>query len=135
MVKIDLKYTGGLGCELTHTPSQSTIVTDAPVDNGGKGSTFSPTDLVAGALGACMATIMGKVADRKNMALEGMTISINKEMSASPRRIAKLEVTINVPLPANHPDKDLLINAAMTCPVHGSLHPDIEVPITWNWIG
>lgn len=135
MVQIDVKYLGGLGCELTHTPSQSKITTDAPVDNGGKGSTFSPTDLVAGALAGCMATIMGKVAERKNLQLEGMTISVNKEMSASPRRIARLEVTINVPLPENHPDKELLVNAAMTCPVHGSLHPDIEVPIKWNWIG
>ncbi len=135
MVTIDIKYTGDLSCELIHTPSESSISTTAPVDNGGKGTTFSPTDLVAGALAACMATIMGKVAERKNLPLEGMSISVNKEMSASPRRIAKLEVTINVPLPENHPDKELLVNAAMTCPVHGSLHPDIEIPINWNWVG
>lgn len=135
MVKTTVIYTGNLGCTLLHDPSQTAILTDAPVDNGGKGTTFSPTDLVGSALGACMATIMGKVAERKNLNLSGMTIHIGKEMSASPRRIAKLSVTITMPLAETHPDKNLLINAAMTCPVHGSLHPDIEIPITWHWIG
>lgn len=135
MVNINIKYTGDLNCELTHGPSGARIQTTAPVDNGGTGATFSPTDLVAGALGACMATIMGKVADRKNFSLEGMNISVSKEMSASPRRIAKLNVVIDVPLPENHPDRELLINAAMTCPVHGTLHPDTMVHIIWNWLG
>lgn len=135
MVNINITYQGDLECALTHGPSGSVITTEAPLDNGGRGSTFSPTDLVAGSLAACMATIMGLVAQRKGIDLKGMTLSVEKTMSASPRRIAKLAVTINVPLPEDHPDKDLLVKSAMTCPVHGSLHPDIEVPITWNWIG
>ena len=133
MVKTLIEYVGNLECKLVHTPSGSVITTEAPVDNGGKGTTFSPTDLVASALAACMATIMGKVAERKNIDLIGLTISAEKEMSDSPRRIAQISLTINMPLPENHPSKELLINAAMTCPVHGSLHPDIKIPITWNW--
>ena len=135
MVNINITYNDDLNCTLTHGPSGATIQTTAPTDNGGKGDKFSPTDLVAGALAACMATIMGKVADRKNFSLKGMSINVGKEMSASPRRIAKLTVEINVPLPTDHPDKDLLVNAAMTCPVHGSLHPETIIDITWNWIG
>lgn len=135
MVNINITYDGNLNCTLTHGPSGAKVLTTAPVDNGGTGDKFSPTDLVAGALAACMATIMGKVADRKDYSLEGMNITVGKEMSASPRRIARLTVTIDVPLPASHPDKELLVNAAMTCPVHGSLHPDIIVDLSWNWIG
>ena len=103
-------------------------------DSNGRGETFSPTDLVASALGSCMATVMGIVAKPKEIALEGMVIKVGKHMSADlPRRIVKLEVTIEMPLVTNHPNKELLENAALSCPVHQSLHPDIEVPITWCW--
>ena len=123
-------------CSNTHGPSGSEFATDAPVDNNGRGESFSPTDLVATALGSCMATIMGIAAKRKDIALEGMVIRVAKHMSENlPRRIAKLEVTIEVPLPADHPERKLLENAALTCPVHQSLHPDIEVPIQWCWQG
>jgi len=81
-----------------------------------------------------MATIMGLVAARKGISLEGLTLSVNKHMSEDlPRRISKLPVTINMPLSDDDPNKELMINAALTCPVHQSLHESIEVPITWNW--
>ena len=134
MIEIKVDYEGDLHCSNTHQPSGTSFGTDAPVDNNGRGETFSPTDLVASALGSCMATVMGIVAKSKEIALEGMVIKVGKHMSANlPRRIAKLEVTIEMPLAANHPDKVLLENAALSCPVHQSLHPDIEVPITWCW--
>ncbi len=135
MVKTITTYEGGLHCSLQHEPSGAQMSTDAPVDNNGKGESFSPTDMVGAALAACMSTIMGIVAERKGINLQGMTVEVGKHMSASPRRIGKLEVTINVPLPADHPDKTLLENAALSCPVKQSLHPDIEIPIVWNWLG
>jgi len=135
MVIISIDYAGQLRCTATHTPSNTTLDTDAPVDNNGKGETFSPTDLVATALGNCMATIMGIVAERKGISLEGLTLSVEKYMSEDlPRRISKLPVTINIPMAANDKNKELMMNAALTCPVHQSLHESIEVPITWNWL-
>lgn len=135
MVKTMTTYQGGLHCTSMHEPSGATVSTDAPVDNNGRGESFSPTDLVGAALAGCMSTIMGIVAQRKNIVIEGMTVEVGKYMNADPRRIAKLEVTITVPLPANHPDRKLIEQAALTCPVKQSLHPDIEIPIIWNWIG
>ena len=136
MVKIDICYEGGLRCEATHGPSGTTIVTDAPVDNHGKGESFSPTDLVATALGACMATIMGIVAERHQIDLKDMKIEVAKEMTTeAPRRIARLTTIIDIPLPANHAQREMLERAALTCPVHHSLHPDIEKPIEFRWNG
>ena len=134
MVKIEITYGGELRCQAVHGPSQEVLVTDAPVDNHGKGENFSPTDLVATALGTCMATIMGIVAARKDIDLGGLCISVEKEMIAEPvRRIGALKVCIEMPLPEEHPDRKLFENAAMQCPVHQSLHPDIAVPISWHW--
>lgn len=134
MVKISISYKGGLRCEAAHGPSGQKLFTDAPVDNHGKGASFSPTDLVATALGACMATIMGIAADRHGIDLAGMDIAVTKEMSTSaPRRIAKLAVVIHVPLPPEHPQRPLLEQAALTCPVHQSLHPEIHVPVEFIW--
>lgn len=134
MVTIDLSYQGGLRCAATHAPSGNTLTTDAPVDNNGKGEAFSPTDLLATALGACMATVMGIIAERKNISLEGMDIQVRKHMSTdTPRRIAKLEVDLNMPLPENHPERKILENSALGCPVHHSLHPDIELVFHWSW--
>ncbi len=135
MVKTITTYEGGLHCTMEHEPSGAKVSTDAPVDNNGKGESFSPTDMVGAALAGCMSTIMGIVAARKGIKLEGMTVEVGKHMSADPRRIGKLEVTINVPLSPDHPDKKLLENAALSCPVKQSLHPDIEIPIVWNWLG
>ena len=136
MVKISIRYEGGLRCEAVHGPSGQTLFTDAPVDNHGKGESFSPTDLVATALGSCMATIMGIVADRHKLDLTGMKIEVSKEMSQdAPRRIARLTTVIDVPLPQNHPDREILERAALTCPVHQSLHPEIEKPLEFRWVG
>ena len=136
MIEITVDYEGDLHCSNTHGPSGSSFGTDAPVDNNGRGETFSPTDLVATALGSCMTTIMGIIAKQKSIALEGMVIKVGKYMSDSlPRRIAKLEVTIEVPLPENHKERKALEHTALSCPVHQSIHPDIEVPITWRWQG
>jgi putative redox protein len=136
MVRITTAYEGGLRCRATHGPSGTTLVTDAPVDNHGKGESFSPTDLVATALGACMMTIMGIVAERHAIDLSGMKVETTKEMtSAPPRRIASLRTTITVPLPADHPQRQLLEQAALACPVHKSLHPDIDAPIDFVWKG
>lgn len=134
MVTIDLTYQGGLRCSATHQPSGNVIQTDAPLDNNGRGEAFSPTDLVATALGACMATVMGIVAERKAISLEGLEIQVRKHMSEdAPRRIARLELDIRMPLASSHPERKLLESAARGCPVHHSLHPDIEVDFKWTW--
>ena len=134
MPNISIQYEGQLRCKATHEPSQNTLLTDAPLDNHGKGETFSPTDLVATALGTCMGTIIGMVAERKDISIESLDIHVEKHMSSDlPRRITKLPVTIKIPLPEDSPHKDLMINAALTCPVHQSLRSDIEIPITWVW--
>ncbi len=136
MVAISIRYEGGLRCAATHGPSAQSLHTDAPVDNHGRGESFSPTDLVATALGTCMATIMGLVAERHQVDLRGMTVQVTKVMTAeAPRRIARLVTTINVPLPSDHPQRILLENAALTCPVHHSLHPEIEKPVDFRWGG
>ena len=134
MVRIQLSYQGGLRCSATHEPSGNTISTDAPLDNNGRGEAFSPTDLVATALGACMATVMGIVAERKDIPLEGLRIEVRKHMSEdAPRRIARLEIDLHMPVPADHPERKLLESAARGCPVHHSLHPDIETVFNLIW--
>jgi len=136
MVNVASTYEGGLRCRAVHGPSGTTLVTDAPVDNHGKGESFSPTDLVATALGACMMTIMGIVAERHGLDLTGMTAETEKVMSAAPpRRIASLRTRITVPLPADHPQRQPLEQAARTCPVHKSLHPEIDAAIKFVWRG
>lgn len=136
MVRIDVTYQGGLRCESRHAPSDRTLLTDAPVDNHGRGESFSPTDLVATALGTCMVTIMGIFAERHGIDLRGTTVSVEKEMAAQPvRRIARLTCEIAVPLAADHPQREALERAALTCPVHQSLHPDVEKPVQFRWLG
>jgi uncharacterized OsmC-like protein len=136
MVRITTMYEGGLRCEATHGPSGTTLLTDAPVDNHGKGESFSPTDLMATALGACMMTIMGIVAERHGIDLAGMRAETLKEMTAEPpRRIASLRTRLTVPLPPDHAKRALLEQAALTCPVHKSLHPEIDAAIEFVWAG
>jgi putative redox protein len=133
MVKISIEYTGSLHCSATHGPSKAKVETDAPVDNNGKGESFSPTDLVATAFGACMATIMGIVAQKHQVELKGMKIEVIKEMSAdSPRRISKLTTNFIVPLPKTHPKRELIETAALSCPVHHSIHPEIQ-RVNFQW--
>ena len=134
MVEVKIDYKGELHCEVLHGPSQAQLVTDAPVDNQGRGESFSPTDLVASALGSCMATIMGIVAGRKNIDLSGMCLRVQKEMSTElPRRITCLAVEVEMPIVGEHPEAQSLVEGAMGCPVFESIHPDIQVPISWKW--
>lgn len=134
MVEIKLTYEGQLHCSVTHIPSGNTLVTDAPLDNNGLGQAFSPTDLLASALGSCMATVIGILAKRKEIAVEGMAVTVRKFMSDDqPRRVRRLELDLQIPLPASHPDRKLLESAARGCPVHHSIHPDIEVVMNWIW--
>jgi len=136
MVEIKLTYEGDLHCSAVHKPSGNTLVTDAPVDNQGRGEAFSPTDLVATALASCVATVVGIVARRKELGIEGMTVVVRKYMSDDqPRRISRLELDIEIPLPASHPDRKVLESAARGCPVHHSIHPDIDVVMHWEWNG
>ena len=134
MIEIHIDYQGDLRTHAVHGPSQTELITDAPVDNQGRGESFSPTDLVATALGTCMATIMGIVAKRKEIDQRGMTIRVEKHMSAdAPRRIVRLPVAIQVPLSPDHPDRALPEASALGCPVFHSVHPDIEKPVTFVW--
>lgn len=134
MVEIQIDYEGQLRCSARHMPSGGMISTDAPVDNEGRGESFSPTDLVATALVTCMATIMGIAAKQREIDLGGLRMSVKKEMSADlPRRISRLTVEIFVPLAESHPDRRVLEGAALNCPVNQSIHPDIEVSIAWHW--
>ncbi|MBK8091815.1 MAG: OsmC family protein [Verrucomicrobiaceae bacterium] len=135
-VSITVDYTGGLRCSATHGPSKNTLITDAPVDNHGKGESFSPTDLVATALATCMATVIGIKAEQKGLDVTGMKVSVEKHMSEdSPRRIVRLPLTIELPLPPDHPERKLLEATALGCPVHHSVHADIEKPVTFIWSG
>jgi len=134
MVTIDITYEGELHCQAIHGPSGQTLSTDAPVDNKGRGESFSPTDLVATGLASCMATIMGMQADTMGINIEGMKIHVEKVMSADlPRRIVKLPVRITMPIAHDEKTASKMDRAAHTCPVHHSLHPDIEVPVEFVW--
>src|SRR5271163_360064 len=119
MVEIRIQYQGKLRCLAEHVDSGTTLITDAPRDNQGEGKSFSPTDLVATALGTCMMTIMGIAAQRHSIDITGAKCVVLKEMAASPhRRIGKLTVTIEIPTPLNEEQQTRLKHAAMTCPVH-----------------
>jgi putative redox protein len=134
MVEIDIVYQGKLRCQATHEPSGTKLITDAPKDNMGEGTSFSPTDLVATALGGCMMTIMGIAAQREEIDMTGSTVKVVKEMATSgPRRIGKMTVEFNIPTRLTEVQRQKLHNAAMACPVHKSLHPDVEVAVTFNW--
>ena len=134
MVEITVAYEGSLRCAATHGPSGTTIYTDAPKDNHGKGESFSPTDLVATALGSCMMTIMGIAAQKHQIDLSGATVTVQKEMITQPvRRIGRLPVHFKLPVRMTAEQKQMLENAARTCPVHKSVHPDIEIPLTFKW--
>ena len=119
-------YKGDLRTESTHLQSGKTIITDAPVDNQGKGKAFSPTDLVATALASCMLTIMGIVAKRDGIMIEGTTAEVEKIMVSNPRRIGEIRLKINFPHPISGKDQVKLERAAHTCPVSGSLHNDLN---------
>ncbi len=132
-VKISAKYLGEKRVEIKHGPSGTSLITDAPVDNNGKGESFSPTDLVASALGACAMTIMGIVAEKDEIDLSGMEMTVEKSMSASPRRIASLPVSINMPSGLSSESRKKLEAAARACPVHKSLASEVEASLKFNY--
>lgn len=135
MVRVSVAYYGELHCEAVHEPSRAGLQTDAPADNQGRGEAFSPTDLVATALGTCILTTMGIVARREGIAIEGSSATVDKEMTAEgPRRIARLTVHVQMAIPRSADPKGVLEPIITQCPVSRSLHPDIElVPrITWK---
>jgi len=138
MVEIRVTYEGALHCRAVHGPSSASLQTDAPVDNQGKGESFSPTDLVATALGSCMLTVMGILGNRRGWDIEGLSVRVHKEMSRElPRRIARLAVEFSVPdAVAQRLDAEAraaLEHAAHTCPVRLSIHEAIEVPVVFHW--
>jgi putative redox protein len=135
MVQISIDYTGQLHCSATHGPSKTELVTDAPLDNLGKGEAFSPTDLVATALGTCIATTMGIVAQKHGIDLRGMTVNVTKEMANDPRRIGRLTSEVRIPLPPDHPQRELLEKTGLGCPVHRSLPAEMERPTHFFWEG
>ena len=136
MVNITATYEGGLSCTATHSPSGKTLITDAPVDNHGKGESFSPTDLVAAALANCMMTVMGIAAERHKVDMKGTTVTIGKEMSSdTPRRIVALRSVMRIPLPPNHPQRLILESSAMACPVKQSLSPEVDTTVKFEWVG
>jgi putative redox protein len=134
MVSIQLEYEGELHCKAVHGPSGTELATDAPKDNQGRGESFSPTDLVATALGSCMLTVMGIMARTLQIDLKGTTATVEKEMANAPARmIERLAVKIHVPHEISEVDRTKLERAAHTCPVHKSLHPDVQKPIQFTW--
>ena len=136
MVEITVHYTGDLHCEATHGPSEATISTDAPTDNRGKGESFSPTDLVATALATCMSTTMGIAAKDHGLDLSGLKVRVQKHMSKdAPRRIVALPSEVHIPLSSSCPQRALLEQTALNCPVHKSLPPEIDRPTTFFWEG
>jgi len=134
LVTIQLSYTGELHCDATHGPSQAAVATDAPVDNCGRGESFSPTDLVASALGSCMLTVMGIQAQKRDWPFESASATVEKGMVADPvRRIGRLDVEIRVPGAWTPEQREALERAAMSCPVKESVHASIEVPVRFLW--
>lgn len=126
-------YLGNLRTENEHLKSGNKFITDAPTDNNGKGEAFSPTDTVATGLANCMITMMGIKARDMQVNMDGTTAIITKTMAADPRRISKIEVVLDFPAGIDDKSRKILENTARTCPVHFSLHPDIERIITFNW--
>lgn len=126
-------YLGNLRTESEHIKSGNSYITDAPTDNNGKGEAFSPTDTVATGLASCMLTVMGIKARDMNVDMSGTTAEVTKTMASNPRRISKIKVVLNFPFEADSKTKKILEHTAKTCPVHFSLHPDIERDITFNW--
>ena len=134
METIRTEYLGDLRTKATHVQSGNELLTDAPVDNNGKGEYFSPTDLVATAFGSCMLTVIGIVANRSSFSIDGTQIKVTKVMASDPRRIGEIIVELNFP-PNNYSDKEkeIIKHTALTCPVAKSLHPDLKQTLIFNF--
>ena len=134
MITIKTQYTGGLRTKAVHQKSGITITTDAPVDNQGKGESFSPTDLLAASLGSCMLTLVGIAANTHGFNIDGTDMQIIKIMGINPRRVTGINIVMDFP-PRDYPDpvKKIIETAALTCPVALSIHPDIVQDVTFNF--
>ncbi len=133
MTKMHLIYEGQLHTVAVHEPSGQTLHTDAPTDNQGKGETFSPTDLLATALATCIATVIGIYAKRKGWDLRSMRIDYEKTMENNPRRIKSIALDVWFPIEISKDEREKVKEIALTCPVHHSLHPSIDIPLTFHW--
>jgi uncharacterized OsmC-like protein len=135
MATITSKYLGELRTESTHVRSGRIILTDAPVDNNGKGESFSPTDLLATALGTCMLTVMGIAAREHGVNMDGTTCAIVKIMASNPRRVSEVQIELNFPKEQKYSDKEkaILERTALTCPVAKSVHPDLIQNVIFNF--
>ncbi|EDM43483.1 hypothetical protein SCB49_00500 [unidentified eubacterium SCB49] len=126
-------YLGGLRTECTHIRSGNVFLTDAPLDNNGKGEAFSPTDTVATGLANCMLTVMGIKANQMDLSIDGASAVVTKTMASSPRRISEIKVVFRFPEGVSKKDQTILERTGNTCPVHYSLHPDIKKDISFIW--
>jgi len=126
-------YTGNLRTENTHQKSGDTYTTDAPIDNNGRGEAFSPTDTIATGLANCILTVMGIKARQMEIAMAGAEAEVTKTMASDPRRISKIEITIKMPPGFSKKEQKILEHTAHTCPVHYSLHPDIDKRVIFHW--
>lgn len=126
-------YNGKLRTTCEHNQSGNSFITDAPKDNNGNGEAFSPTDTVATGLASCMLTVMGIKADQMDVDMHGAKAQVTKTMASNPRRISKIEVNITMPVDYSAKTKKILEYTANTCPVHYSLHPEIEKVVTFTY--
>lgn len=133
MATSKVTYLGNLRTSSIHIASGSEIISDAPIDNNGKGEAFSPTDTVANALASCMFTVMGIKARDLDIDFSNATAEVTKIMGTEPRRITEIQVTFNMNIAVSDKNKTILEKTAMTCPVFNSLHPDIKKEVVFNW--
>lgn len=137
MTTAEITYTKDLRTEAIHTASGVKIITDAPKDNHGKGEAFSPTDIMSASLASCMLTIIGILANSSGFSIDGTKASVRKVMAANPRRVSEIHVELTFPSSVSYTEKQrkMIENAARTCPVALSLHPDIKQEISFNFLG
>lgn len=133
MVKMSGHYQGEKHCEVIHGPSNSSIATDAPKDNNGKGEAFSPTDLLGAATGTCMLTVMAINAEKEGIELKGSRVTVEKEMAQNPRRVSKLTIGLHLPQSVPREHRQKLETLALNCPVKLSLHPDLDLPVHFHY--
>jgi putative redox protein len=125
------EYLGHKKVRLVHGPSGEVLITEAPKDNGGEGKSFSPTDLVAAAFGACVITTIAIVAERSGISVQGMRMSVEKHMRQEPRRVGSMPLIVHLPAALSEQDRRKLEAAGRACPVHKTLHPEVEAEITY----
>ncbi len=135
MLTIAVRYTGNKKCDLVH-PEGATLRTDAPKDIGGEASAFSPTDLVAAGLASCILTTIAMFGERHGLDITGASATVEKHMSAppAPRRIARLPVIVNLPAGIPAALRERVEKAGHACPVHASLHPEVDAPIAYRYV-